>query len=136
MLTIDVCKSTARVHTRGFSKLQLDDWMTVNSIVWYTLLIVSLNKVFFSGGSNFMTPEEEAALTPETTAERVAGSKWVLVVEEAMVMTVWTCKLSMLFLYHRMTYDGTLPRSPQGNPSNAEDDILADAVALFKTVEV
>ncbi|KAL8703707.1 MAG: hypothetical protein Q9201_003108 [Fulgogasparrea decipioides] len=50
-----------------------------------------------------MTPEEEAALTPKTTAERVAGSKWVVVLEEAMVLTVWTCKLGMLFIYQRIT---------------------------------
>lgn len=96
--------SAARVHKRGVIRLQLDDWLTINCILWYTLLIVSLNKVFFGGGSNFMTAAEEAALTPETTADRVAGSKWVLVSEEAMVLTVWTCKLGMLFLYRRITY--------------------------------
>ena len=93
----------ARIRKRGYSKLQTDDYLALNLIFWYTLLIVALNEVFFSGGSNFMTPEEEAALTPETTAERVVGSKWVLVVEEAMVLTVWTCKLGMLFLYRRIT---------------------------------
>ena len=99
--------SVARLRKRGLSKLQVDDWLTFNTLVWYTLLIIALNQVFFSGGSNFMTPEEQAALTPETTAERVVGSKWVLVVEEAMVCTVWTCKLAMLFLYRRITYDPT-----------------------------
>ena len=59
-----------------------------------------------------MTPEEEAALTPETIAERVVGSKWVLVVEEAMVLTVWTCKLGMLFLYRRITYVNPPPTCP------------------------
>lgn len=101
-------QSTARVRTGRFSALHLDDWLTFSCIVWYTLLIVALNKVFFSGGSNFMTPEEEAALTPETTAARIEGSKWVLVVEEAMVLTVWTCKLGMLFLYRRITYVDSL----------------------------
>ena len=52
-----------------------------------------------------MTPEEEAALTPETIEERIAGSKWVVVFEEAMVCTVWTCKLGMLFIYQRIVYD-------------------------------
>lgn len=102
MLVISL-RLAARVRKRGVSKLQMDDWLTINLIVWYTLLIVALNEVFFSGGSNFMTPEEEAELTPETTAQRVAGSKWVLVVEEAMVLTVWTCKFCMLFLYRRIT---------------------------------
>ncbi|KAL8976218.1 MAG: hypothetical protein Q9205_007734 [Flavoplaca limonia] len=93
----------ARARKRGLTSLQADDWLTINCIVWYTLLIVSVNQVFFSGGSNFMTPEEEAALTPTTIAERVAGSKWVVVLEEAMVLTVWTCKLGMLFIYRRIT---------------------------------
>ena len=103
-LTIDECNSTARVCKLGLRKLQPDDWLALVSVVWYTLLIVSLNQVFFSGGSNFMTAEEEAALTPYTTAQRVAGSKWVLVLEEMMVLTVWTCKLAMLTLYYRLTY--------------------------------
>ena len=103
-LTIDERDSTARVVKRGIRKLQPDDWLALASVLWYTLLIVSLNQVFFSGGSNFMTAEEEAALTPYTTAQRVAGSKWVLVLEEMMVLTVWTCKLAMLTLYYRMTY--------------------------------
>ncbi|KAI4273965.1 MAG: hypothetical protein LQ337_004264 [Flavoplaca oasis] len=93
----------ARTRKRGLTSLQADDWLTINCIVWYTILIVSVNQVFFSGGSNFMTLEEEAALTPKTIAERVAGSKWVVVLEEAMVLTVWTCKLSMLFIYRRIT---------------------------------
>lgn len=126
----------ARVRTRGCSKLQLDDWLTVNSILWYTLLVISLNKVFFSGGSNFMTPEEEATLTPQTTAERVEGSKWVLVVEEAMVLTVWTCKLSMLFLYHRITYDGNSSPVPLKRTLHAEDNILAHSITLLQIVEV
>ncbi|KAI9758089.1 MAG: hypothetical protein M1815_004976 [Lichina confinis] len=77
MLVIGL-RLTARVVKRGIRKLQPDDWLALASVLWYTLLIVSLNQVFFSGGSNFMTAEEEAALTPYTTAQRVAGSKWVL----------------------------------------------------------
>ncbi|KAL8870632.1 MAG: hypothetical protein Q9174_003369 [Haloplaca sp. 1 TL-2023] len=101
MLVIGL-RLVARIRKRGFASLQIDDWLTVNCIVWYTLLIVSANQVFFSGGSNFMTPEEEAALTPEIVEERIAGSKWVVVFEEAMVCTVWTCKLGMLFIYQRI----------------------------------
>lgn len=51
-----------------------------------------------------MTPEEEAALTPEIKAERVRGSKWVLVSEQAMIMSVWSCKAVMLILYRTLTY--------------------------------
>lgn len=50
-----------------------------------------------------MTPEEEAALTPQTRQERIEGSKWVLVSEEVMVLTIWTCKVCMLLIYKRLT---------------------------------
>jgi hypothetical protein len=50
-----------------------------------------------------MTPEEIAALTPQTREDRIAGSKWVLASEEVMVLCVWTCKLCMLLIYRRLT---------------------------------
>ncbi|KAI7567341.1 hypothetical protein KC346_g20767, partial [Hortaea werneckii] len=69
---------------RKVSRLQVDDYIALQTIIWYTLLVVAINRIVFGGGSNFMTPEEEAALTPEIKAERVKGSKWVLVSEQAM----------------------------------------------------
>ncbi|KAL8853744.1 MAG: hypothetical protein Q9221_001387 [Calogaya cf. arnoldii] len=84
-------------------RLQPDDWSMGQNILWYTLLYVSLSKVIFGGGSNFMTDEEIATLTPETKAMRIAGSKWVLVSEESLVLTVWSCKACMLFIYRRLT---------------------------------
>ena len=50
-----------------------------------------------------MTPEEKAALTPETTKERIVGSKWVIVSEQAMILTIWSLKLCMLCIYRRLT---------------------------------
>lgn len=73
------------------------------NIVWYTLLYVSLDKVIFGGGSNFMTDKETAELTPETRETRIAGSKWVMVSEESVVLTIWSCKACMLFIYRRLT---------------------------------
>jgi hypothetical protein len=76
----------------------------VHATLWYTILVISINKTIFGGGSNLMTAEEEAALTPETTRERIKGSKWVVVSEQAMVLTIWSLKLCMLFIYSRLTY--------------------------------
>lgn len=73
------------------------------NILWYTLLYVALNNLIFGGVSNFMTDEEIAALTPETMAMRIAGSKLVLVSEVSMVLTIWSCKACMLFIYRRLT---------------------------------
>lgn len=88
----------------GVQNLRADDWVVISSILWYTLLAVSLNKIVFGGGSNYMTDEEIAALTAETKLQREIGSKWVFLSEEVMVLTVWTCKVCMLLLYRRLMY--------------------------------
>ena len=75
----------------------------INAAVWYTVLVTAANKIIFGGGSNFMTAEEQAALTPVIIRDRESGSKWVLVSEQAMIITIWSCKLCMLFIYHRLT---------------------------------
>ena len=75
----------------------------ITTIPWYTLLVISINKIIFGGGSNYMTPEDIAALTPQAKANRISGSKWVLVSEEVMVLCVWTCKVCMLLIYRRLT---------------------------------
>ncbi|TKX19732.1 hypothetical protein C1H76_7930 [Elsinoe australis] len=80
-----------------------DDWVALQLIFWYTLLTVAFYKIVNGGGSNFMSDEEIAALTPETTAMRVIGSKWVLVSEQAMIFTIWSCKIIMLLVYRRLT---------------------------------
>lgn len=74
------------------------------AVVWYTILCVALNEVASGGGSNLMTPEDEANLTPSSYAERVRGSKWVFVSEHAFILCVWSCKSCMLVIYARLTY--------------------------------
>lgn len=96
--------SWARIRKLGLAKLQADDYLMVHATLWYTVLVVSINKTIFGGGSNYMTAAEEAALTPETIRERIKGSKWVVVSEQAMVLTIWSLKLCMLFIYSRLTY--------------------------------
>lgn len=88
----------------GITRLQADDYIMINAMSWYTLLAVSMNMIIAGGGSNFMTPEEEASLTPETVKQRIEGSRWVLVSEQGMIITIWSLKLCMLFIYRRLTY--------------------------------
>ncbi len=95
--------SISRVRKLGITKLQADDYIMVNATFWYTLLAVSINKMIAGGGSNFMTPEDEASLTPQTVKERMEGSKWVFVSEQGMIITIWSLKLCMLFIYRRLT---------------------------------
>ena len=96
--------SGSRAIKLGITKLQADDYLMINATFWYTLLAVSINKMIAGGGSNYMTPDEEASLTPQTIKDRVEGSKWVFVSEQAMILTIWSLKLCMLFIYGRLTY--------------------------------
>ncbi|KAI4176935.1 MAG: hypothetical protein LQ343_000792 [Gyalolechia ehrenbergii] len=102
-LTFILLRLGSRTQKLGLRRLSSDDWFMAQNIVWYTLLYVSLDKVIFGGGSNFMTDKETAELTPETRETRIAGSKWVMVSEESVVLTIWSCKACMLFIYRRLT---------------------------------
>ncbi|KAL2379025.1 hypothetical protein RJZ90_005591 [Blastomyces dermatitidis] len=75
MLAI-ACRGVARVKRLGFGGLQLDDYLMLTVVFWFTLLCVSINQVISGGGSNLLSEEEILALTPETTAARISGSKW------------------------------------------------------------
>ena len=68
------------------------------------MLCVSFNQMLEGAGSNLMTPEETAALTPEIKEQRITGSKWVFVSEHAMLLTIWSMKAAMLVLYARIMY--------------------------------
>lgn len=96
-------RSFARIRRLGIRKLQADDFVMVIGLFWYTLLCVSLNKVASGGGSNLLTDEEILELTPETIADRITGSKWVFVSEQAMLLAVWSMKCCMLIIYMRLT---------------------------------
>lgn len=71
--------------------------------MWYTILCVAFNEMLEGAGSNLMTDEEVAALTPELISQRIDGSKWVFVSEHAMLLTIWSMKAAMLVLYMRVT---------------------------------
>ncbi|KAK2751408.1 hypothetical protein FQN55_000681 [Onygenales sp. PD_40] len=93
----------ARIKRLGIGGLQLDDYLMITAVLWYTLLCVALNQVVSGGGSNLMTEEDIRNLTPITKAARVAGSKWVYLSEHVMVLTIWTMKFCMLTIYARIT---------------------------------
>ncbi|KAJ5241483.1 uncharacterized protein N7469_003074 [Penicillium citrinum] len=94
---------TARIRRLGIRNLQADDYIMVFAVFWYTLLCVALNQVASGGGSNLMTAEDKANLTPEIHAEREKGSKWVFVSEHCFILSVWSMKACMLVIYARIT---------------------------------
>lgn len=104
-----VLYSTAQIRRLGVKDLQTEDYVVTFGAAWYTVLCVAFNQMLQGAGSNLMTDEEVAALTPEITAERVLGSKWVFVTEHAMLLTIWSMKVALLLLYTRLTYVQPIP---------------------------
>jgi hypothetical protein len=70
--------------------------------VTFTGFSVSVNEVA-KNGSNYMSPEQAAALTPEEVTTAIYGSKMTLVMEIFTLSTVWLVKACLLYLYYRLT---------------------------------
>lgn len=94
----------ARIRRLGIRNLQIDDYIMLFAVLWYTILCVALNQVASGGGSNLMTEEDRKSLTDEIIGERVRGSKWVFVSEHSFILCVWSLKACMLVIYARITY--------------------------------
>ncbi|KAJ5493729.1 hypothetical protein N7463_009816 [Penicillium fimorum] len=98
-----VLRFVARVRRLGIRNLQIDDYLMLFAVLWYTLLCVALNEVASGGGSNLMTEEDIKSLTDKIIDERVRGSKWVFVSEHSFILCVWSLKACMLVIYARIT---------------------------------
>lgn len=70
---------------------------------FYTTLIVAMNIVAHLD-TNLMLPSDIPTLTPESIKSRIRGSKYVLVVEQSMIMTIWGCKFCLLLMYSKLTF--------------------------------
>ncbi|KXG49336.1 uncharacterized protein PGRI_032060 [Penicillium griseofulvum] len=98
-----VLRFTARLRRLGVRNLQVDDYLMIFAVLWYTILCVALNQVASGGGSNLMTEEDKLSLTDQIIKERVRGSKWVFVSEHSFILCVWSLKGCMLVIYARIT---------------------------------
>ncbi|KIW63450.1 hypothetical protein PV04_10286 [Phialophora macrospora] len=97
-----VLRLAGKVKRVGIKHLEVDDALIAFGFVWYTILVISFNQMLEGPGSNLMTPEEEAALTPSIKEGRIRGSKWVFVSEHAELLTIWSMKAAMLVLYAKI----------------------------------
>ena len=61
-------------------------------------------------GSNYMSDEDVAKLTPLEAERAIYGSKMVLAMELCELGTIWLVKICLLILYHRLTQVLVLPR--------------------------
>jgi hypothetical protein len=54
-------------------------------------------------GSNYLSPEDAAALNPKEAEMAIYGSKMALAMEMCALATIWLVKICLLILYHRLT---------------------------------
>ncbi|KAL2352160.1 hypothetical protein BJ546DRAFT_1064433 [Cryomyces antarcticus] len=94
----------SRIRRVGVQGLGVGDYLMLLACTWYTTLVVCLNVIARGGGSNLFEPSLLPTFTEKDIQERIKGSKIVIVSEQAMLNTIWTLKICMLFLYSRLTF--------------------------------
>jgi hypothetical protein len=72
------------------------------SKVTFTLDCWSINEVALNG-SNFMSDEDAARLSPQGVQQAIYGSKMTLVTEMLTLTTLWGLKGVLCLMYHRLT---------------------------------
>lgn len=89
---------------KSIKKFQVDDWLMFVVLCTDTVFMVAIN-ICAHTSSNLLAPGEDVnQFTPQERAERIYGSKIVLVVEQMQCCTIWLIKACLLILYNRLTY--------------------------------
>ncbi|KAK5995720.1 hypothetical protein PT974_04137 [Cladobotryum mycophilum] len=91
-----------RIKLGKWKHLQADDYLMLFALANFTGVVVSINEVA-RNGSNYMSPEQVAQLTPETTRMAIYGSIMTFVLEIFTLTGLWTVKACLLILYSRLT---------------------------------
>ncbi|KAJ8125916.1 hypothetical protein O1611_g7722 [Lasiodiplodia mahajangana] len=84
-------------------KFQTDDVLMLCAVATDTVLMVTIN-ILADKNSNLIDPAYPPTLTAQDIAERTYGSKLVLVVEQAQILTTWLVKACLLLMYSRLTF--------------------------------
>lgn len=100
---IVVARMISRYMLLGsLKKLQLEDYLMLLAMMSDTVLMVGMSIISHTS-SNLIDPNDHTKLTAENIRERIYGSKWVLVVEQMQIITIWTTKSCLLLMYNRLT---------------------------------
>ncbi|RDA88836.1 hypothetical protein CP532_5460 [Ophiocordyceps camponoti-leonardi (nom. inval.)] len=91
-----------RIKLGKWRELKIDDYLMVFALINFTGVAVSINEVA-KNGSNYMKPEEAAALSPERVQMAIHGSIMTFVLEIFTLTATWTVKACLLMLYARLT---------------------------------
>jgi hypothetical protein len=90
------------IRSSSGKKLHIEDYMMLLVLATYTADMYAINQVAVNG-SNYMSPETAAALTPEGVQQAIWGSKMTLALEMFTLATEWIAKWCLVILYYRLT---------------------------------
>lgn len=91
-----------RMLLGSVKKLQVEDYLMIIAMFTDTLLMVGMS-IISQTSSNLIDPNEHVVLDAAEIARREYGSKWVLVVEQMQILTIWLMKYCLLLMYNRLT---------------------------------
>ncbi|TVY15631.1 hypothetical protein LARI1_G006278 [Lachnellula arida] len=91
------------LHLGSIKRFQTEDYVMVVVFGFYTCLVVCMN-IVAGLDTNLILPSDMMTLTPESIKSRIRGSKYVLIVEQSMIMTIWGCKICLLLMYRNLTF--------------------------------
>ena len=100
---VSFCSTSRRMTLGSFKRFQVDDYIMLGTLCFYTTLIATINIVRHTS-SNLLPPGYDVnTMTRQDIDERTYGSKLILVVEQCQCVTVWAAKACLLIMYLRIT---------------------------------
>ncbi|KUJ07447.1 uncharacterized protein LY89DRAFT_601132 [Mollisia scopiformis] len=106
MYSIAIALFLTRIYARyvrlGF-KWQIEDYLMVLAVAWYTTMCVTNIAIITGGGSSLYLPGQYETFTAADIAARVKGSKIEFASEMCMLNTMYTLKACMLIIYFQLT---------------------------------
>ncbi|GKU12835.1 unnamed protein product, partial [Fusarium langsethiae] len=91
-----------RMLLGSVKKLQVEDLLMIVAMITDTILMVGMS-IISQTSSNLIDPSEHVVLDAAEIDKREYGSKWVLVVEQMQILTIWLMKYCLLLMYNRLT---------------------------------
>ncbi|KIV99614.1 uncharacterized protein PV09_08789 [Verruconis gallopava] len=91
---------------QSWKKLQIDDYTMVLTFCCYVVLLVLLNYSCHYSTNEYPPEQLEGILNdPREVQDRIYGSKIVVGLNQAYLVTLWGVKACLLMLYYNMTRD-------------------------------
>lgn len=100
----------ARYNRFGFRGTRIDDVFMLVATGAFTVMTYGINEHLRIGaGTSFIPQFLVDTFTPDQYEQAVAAAKWILVILQMQIITLWTCKACMITMYLRLM-DGLVVR--------------------------